>query len=113
MKIEIRLRQNGKTFEGEAVLNEVHSSAATPTAGRTPAKETHPTKPSEALQALYQAGYFATERTLATVTSEFSKLGYNFNASSVVMALGSKKYLQRRGSRGSYRFVQRYPPNEG
>jgi len=111
MHIQIRISQDGKTFEGEAVLAEVRPEGKA--AGRMvqSPKQTHQRKPSGAIDDLYRRGHFATERTLKDVRGQLQKDGYNFGAPSVLMALRSKDYLQRRGSKGSYRFVQKYPPS--
>jgi len=42
--------------------------------------------------------------------TQLGRDGYNFSAPSILMALKFKEFLQRRGSKGSYRFVQKYPP---
>jgi hypothetical protein len=110
MHIQIRISHDGKIFEGEAALTEVVHRGGTAKKSAQPVKHARPPKPAGAVDGLYGKGYFAGERTLADVRGQLQQDGYNFGAPSVLMALRSKGYLQRRGNRGSYRFVQKYPP---
>ena len=111
MKIQIIVSENGKTYAGEATL--------TPTGGPTKLRpeqrqRTGPTranKPSQALDLLYRTKFFGHARTLGNTVEKLGKDGYNFNSPSVLMALKSKEFLQRRGSKGNYRFIQKYPPS--
>jgi hypothetical protein len=110
MHIQIRVSHDGKLFEGGATLSEVGSPAGSQTKNPTPEKpEGVVTKPARALDTLYAQAYFASERTLAEVRAQLLHNGYNFGAPSVFMALVAREYLLRRGSKGSYRFVQKYP----
>lgn len=67
-------------------------------------------KPAEAIGTLYQHGFFKTPKTLGEAMSELARAEYNFAKSSVATALGNAGYLQMRGTKGSYRFIQKYPP---
>jgi hypothetical protein len=111
MRVEIRVTAGARAFEGEALLNEVRPKAAQRSMAGKRSDKAAATKPSEALERLYRRMFFASPRTLGETMSELSKGGYNFNPPSVLMALKGKECLQRRGSKGSYRFVQRYPPS--
>jgi hypothetical protein len=109
MKISVRVLEGGKIFEGEALLREVSPEEA-PRPGRLRGlKPTAAVRPSAAVDTLYHQGFFATERTLGSVINELKSGGYNFSSPSILMALKARDYLQRRGSKGSYRFVQKYP----
>jgi hypothetical protein len=108
MKVQVRVSENGKTYEGEVVLAEVRSRSGKREA---PAAKPRPSRPSEALDSLYKKGFFRTERTLGSAVEQLGKDGYNFSRPSVLMALQSRVFLQRRGAKGSYRFVQKYPPS--
>jgi hypothetical protein len=110
MQIQIRITHDGKVFEGGATLSQVLSRSSAPKKPDHASRHQHATKPAGALDSLYNTGYFANERTLPDVRGQLQQGGYNFGAPSVLMALRSKAYLQRRGSKGSYRFVQKYPP---
>jgi hypothetical protein len=113
MKIQFRIWQDGKVFEGEAVLTEGQSSKtpkSSPGKSKGSLSSGDANKPSGALDRLYRKRFFASERTLGTVLDQLQEDGYNFSAPSILMALKSRGYLQRRGSKGSYRFVQKFPP---
>jgi hypothetical protein len=110
MRIQIRVSENGKLFEGEALLKEVPSKGNTPPTKIGRRRELAPTKPTGAVDGLYETQFFACERTLGQVMGKLGEDGFNFNAPSIFMALKSRDYIQRRGSRGSYRFVQKFPP---
>lgn len=110
MKIDLRVTENGKTFAGEVVLTELRSHNG-PRRRRDEAKgKLRPDKPSAAIDGLYTKGYFAVERTLGDSIAQLGRDGYNFSAPSILMALKSREFLQRRGNKGSYRFIQKYPP---
>jgi hypothetical protein len=109
MKIQFRVWQSGKVFEGEAVLVKAASSKTSPRIAKERPTAGHANKPSGALDLLYRKGFFAIERTLRAVLDQLRKDGYNFSPPSVLMALKSRQYLHRRGAKGSYRFVQKYP----
>jgi hypothetical protein len=110
MHVQIRITQDGKIFEGEATLAEVQAYGGSSRKKAESVKNERPTKPAGAVDSLYSEGYFAAERALVDVRGQLQQGGYNFGAPSVLMALRSKNYLQRRGNKGSYRFVQKYPP---
>jgi hypothetical protein len=67
------------------------------------------TKPSEALRILWKGKIFFKPKSLSEVIKELEKRGYNFTAQAVDMALKSAKYLKRKGSRGEFTYVQKYP----
>jgi hypothetical protein len=109
MKVEIVVTDGEKRFGGSVVLAEVK-----PKVGKSPAPDgapgsTRPNKPAAAIDALYGGGFFAIQRTLGESLEQLGRDGFNFSAPSITMALNAKPYLQRRGSKGSYRFVQKYP----
>lgn len=109
MKLRVQVTENGKTFAGEAVLSEVHPHGRKSHGHEKPPRKVRHNKPSEAINALYGKGFFATERTLRDSMAQLGRDGYNFSGPSILMALKAKEFLQRRGSKGSYRFVQKYP----
>jgi hypothetical protein len=112
MKIQFRVLHDGKTFEGEAVLAEPGSSVVSRRSATTAAISSGSSKPSGAIDGLYEKRFFGTERTLGTVMEQLRADGYNFGGPSVLMALKSRGYLRRGGSKGSYRFVQKFPPKD-
>jgi hypothetical protein len=111
MKIQIRVSDSGRTFEGEAMLTEVRPNGGPPVKRAQSVGRPLSTKPSGAVDALYHKEFFASEHSLGDVLGQLGRDGYNFSAPSILMALKSREYLQRRGSKGSYRFVQKFPPS--
>ncbi len=109
MKVQIILSENGKTYAGEAILTPTGTPPKLHVESKKRVSGLRPGKPSEALERLYQANFFKDERTLSDTMKELSNEGFNFSGPSVLMALKSKKFLQRRGNKGSYRFIQKYP----
>jgi hypothetical protein len=109
MKAYIRISYNGKSFEGEATLSEMRSGHLPATKQVTGSKVSKTTKPSGVVDKLYSEGFFTSSQTLGAVVTQLGHEGYNFSAPSILMSLKSREYLQRRGSKGSYRFVQKYP----
>lgn len=110
MKIRISISEGGRTYEGETVLSEV-SPRRGPTGDRERrTQKPSVTRPSTAIDGLYAAGFFATGRTLGETLSKLGSDGFNFSSPSVLMALQAREFLQRRGTKGSYRFVQKFPP---
>lgn len=113
MKIEVRLTtQNGETFAGEVTLKQVSPNAAQSVRSEQKPAKPRPESPSAAINALYEKGFFSEERSLGDSVRELRGNGYNFGAPSIVMALKTKEFLQRRGTKGKYRFVQKYPPSQ-
>ncbi len=67
------------------------------------------TKPSEAIRMLWKGKVFLKPKSLAEVMQELEKRGYNFTPQAVDMRLKGSKFLTRKGSRGDYKYVQKYP----
>jgi hypothetical protein len=110
MKIQIRVTQGKNVYQGEMELTDSPSPKSRAREfGSGVHKSKHHT-PAGAVDSLYEERFFASERILAAVTDRLRQKGYHFGSPSVVMALKSRAYLQRRGSKGSYRFVQKFPP---
>lgn len=112
MKVQIILSDNGKTYEGEAILAPTTSRKKSDGVPKSRAEGARARKPSEAVEHMYRTRFFTDERTLGEAMKQLGKDGYNFSRQSVHMALMSRAFLQRRGSKGSYRFVQKYPTGE-
>ncbi len=110
MRIQIRILESGKTYEGEIDLMKVGSVGEVEEKRGANIAEVARTKPSEAIDGLYRTGFFSRERTLADALAQLGKDGYNFSPPSILMALKARGFLQRRGNKGSYRFVQKFPP---
>ena len=67
------------------------------------------TKPSEALKLLWKGKMFFRRKSLSEVQVELEKRGYNFTIQAVDMALKGAKFLTRRGRKGDFKYVQKYP----
>ena len=112
MKVQITVVDDGKTYAGEVTLTPTGGPKGLRGEQKKRVKSSLARKPSEAIEWLYRAKFFNDERTLPDTVKQLSKGDYNFNKPSVLMALKSASFLQRRESKGSYRFVQKYPPAE-
>jgi len=64
---------------------------------------------SEALRILWQEAYFRTWRNQAAIVGHLAKRGNNFSGPELGMALKRTKHLTRRGKRGHYEYIQKYP----
>ena len=81
-----------------------------------PEEET-PTTPEEIVRELYRQGFFRDGKVLGEVDSKMVELGYHFKRSRISNALrnlskGKNAFLTRKGHLGSYRYYERYPPEE-
>jgi hypothetical protein len=118
MKVEITLTdESGNLFGGEVTLVPLAREAAqkrAPTQRRSghgaPAKGEHPRMPMDGLRRLHQQGAFKAERDFKSVEGELSRIHCNFPKASLAKALARADFLTRHGTRGSYRWIQRYPP---
>ncbi len=65
---------------------------------------------TEALKILWEQEFFSRYwRKIVVVIEEFSKRGYHFSPTNVDKALQRAPYLIRRGKRGGYEYIQKYP----
>lgn len=64
---------------------------------------------TEALLILWEEGFFKTWRKQAKIVEVLSKRGNNFTSAELGMALKRTKHLTRRGKKGSYEYIQKYP----
>lgn len=111
MRARIFLTHNGNSFEGEVDLMPVRSSKKERRSKPAAEEPTIPAKPSEVLRQMFEKGFFKGPRSLTDVSQEFAKKEYNFGKSSLMMALQRAKFIQQRGAKGSYTFVQKFPPS--
>jgi hypothetical protein len=117
MKVEIKLTdESGNLFGGEVTLVPLASKAAQKGASTerradhgVSAKGEHPRMPMDGLRRLHQQGAFKAERDFQSVEGELSGIHCNFPKASLAKALARADFLTRHGSRGSYRWIQRYP----
>jgi hypothetical protein len=64
---------------------------------------------TEALQHLWEEGFFRSAKKGAAIDAHLGKRGNNFSPPELGMALKRARHLTRRGKRGSYEYIQKYP----
>ncbi len=64
---------------------------------------------TEALKILWEEGFFRTWKKKAPIVDHLTKRGNNFSNPELGMALKRAKHLTRRGNRGVYEYIQKYP----
>jgi hypothetical protein len=101
----VDLRPKGPTAKPSPTKDKIRESAHTASA---PAG--HPRTPTDALRKLHQKNVFKTEKEFKAVEEELAKIDCNFPKPSVATALERADFLTRHGKRGSYRWIQKYPP---
>ena len=112
MRVSILLNdESGNVFDGQVDLKPRRSGAQFAPAERRPvAPASHPRTPTDALRKLHQKNVFKTEKELRAVEEELAKIDCNFPKPSLAKALERAGFLTRHGRRGSYRWIQKYPP---
>ena len=112
MKVKISIIHEGKAYSGEVELFSAGPEKVASKPSKTEAFSAKgiATKPSAVVEMLYRKHFFKEPRKLPDVWNELRKEGYNFSRPSILMALKAASYLTMTGKRGSYRFVQKFPP---
>lgn len=64
---------------------------------------------TEALKILWEEGFFHAWRKGVAIVNNLAKRGNNFSAPELGMALKRARHLTRRGKRGNYEYIQKYP----
>jgi hypothetical protein len=64
---------------------------------------------TEALKILWEEGFFASWQTKGSIDDLLDKRGNHFSDAELGMALMRAKHLTRRGKRGKYEYIQKYP----
>ncbi|MFA4998598.1 MAG: hypothetical protein WC514_01110 [Candidatus Paceibacterota bacterium] len=64
---------------------------------------------TEALKNLWEEGSFKTWEKISDIIKHLAKRGNNFADAELGMALKRAKHLTRRGKRGHYEYIQKYP----
>ena len=64
---------------------------------------------TEALKILWGEGFFRGKKKKAAIDDALAKRGNHFSDAELGMALKRATHLTRRGKRGSYEYVQKYP----
>ena len=64
------------------------------------------------IKQLWDRGFFSEERILQDIKTQLGNVGVNPTGSNLQMALSRAKYLNRRGSKGHYRYIQKHACRE-
>jgi len=64
---------------------------------------------TEALKILWEEGFSRAWKKGAAIVSALARRGNNFSAPELGMALKRARHLTRRGKRGNYEYIQKYP----
>lgn len=64
---------------------------------------------TEALKILWEDGFLRSWRKTNSIKETLSKMDHNFSDAELGMALKRAKHLTRRGKRGTYEYIQKYP----
>ena len=64
---------------------------------------------TEALRVLWEAAFFRTWKKKADIEGALAKKGNHFSGAELGMALMRATHLTRRGKRGNYQYIQKYP----
>lgn len=67
------------------------------------------TTATQALKILWEEGFFQNWRKLSSIVEHLAKRGNNFSIPELGMALMRAKHLTRRGKKGAYEYIQKYP----
>lgn len=67
------------------------------------------TTATAALRMLWRDGFFRKPKTQPQVVTHLGSRDHNFGGPELGMALKRARYLTRRGAKGSYQYVQKYP----
>jgi hypothetical protein len=63
----------------------------------------------DSLKILWKEKIFLKPKDVKTIEAELEKRGYNFTDKNLMMALKDSKFLTRKGEKGNYLYVQKYP----
>lgn len=112
MRVKISIIHEGRAYTGEVELSSAGAEKAVskPSKTETLSAQGIATKPSAVIEMLYNKQFFKEPHKLPDVWNELRKEGYNFSRPSILMALKAASYLTMAGRRGSYSFVQKFPP---
>lgn len=68
-----------------------------------------PKTATEALKVLWEDGFFRGWKKKSVIEESLGKRGNHFSDAELGMALKRAKHLTRRGKRGTYEYIQKYP----
>ena len=64
---------------------------------------------TEALKVLWEHGFFRAWKKKRPIEDSLGKRGNHFSDAELGMALKRAEHLTRKGKRGSYEYIQKYP----
>jgi hypothetical protein len=64
---------------------------------------------TEALKILWEEGFFGSWKKKASIDDMLDKRGNHFSDAELGMALVRARHLTRRGKRGNFEYIQKYP----
>lgn len=64
---------------------------------------------TEVLKILWEEGFFKISQKNKNIIGRLTKRGNNFSSAELGMALKRAKHLTRRGKKGNYEYIQKYP----
>jgi hypothetical protein len=64
---------------------------------------------TEALKILWESAFFRSWKKKAEIEGALAKRGNHFSGAELGMALMRAPHLTRRGKRGNYQYIQKYP----
>ncbi len=64
------------------------------------------------LEELWQASYFISEKSFKEIRDKLNATGCNPPSDTLRMALSRTSFLTRRGSKGNYRYIQKFTPSK-
>jgi hypothetical protein len=64
---------------------------------------------TEALLMLWKGSFLRSWQNQSKIVAHLAEMEYHFEAPELGMALKRAPYLSRRGERGSYEYIQKYP----
>lgn len=64
---------------------------------------------TEALKILWEEKLFLGFKKYVQIEERLGKKGYHFSSAELCTALNRAKYLTRKGNKGNYEYIQKYP----
>lgn len=108
MKINITLTNDkGEKFVGEVELTKTSDKKRIKKIVKTTEDKS---KPFYSIKKIYKKGFFKEGKKLADVNSSLKGMGFNFKPGSIQFALDTAEFLDRRGTKGKYKWIQKIPP---
>lgn len=108
MKIHITLTdEKGNSYSGFANLEKSTTKHIPNIQTNKPIKK----RPTDIVREAHRENFFKDEKNLDETTKYLKSKGFNFGKSSVFMALQGAEYLKKIGTKGKFKFIQKYPPS--